>query len=210
MIITRAPVLVKPTVAPPSTVTLSLTNKNANVTISGGGLTATGNVGAPEDVAGIATAAILSGQKKYFEATLIAAGGGEIGLGFANSSFTYGDGNWLGIDGNSLATYGSGNTYTGGTQVAHLASCLVGQTMGIAIDRTANNSYWILNVSTNTWTPGTYDPATNTGGLDISAILGDLFPAYNVGYQGTTQNSYTFNFGASAFVLAPPSGFSAL
>lgn len=191
---------------PPAGATWSPTAKNANVTLSADKLTATVNVNGPADAAGLATLAITSGQKVYLEAILEAGSGGELGLGFGNASTNFADGQWLGIDGNSLCTFNGGNTYTGGAIVVHLASSSVGNRMGIAIDR-QNNSYWIINITTGGTFGGAYDPATNTGGLGISAILGDIFPGYNVSYAGGVQGSYTLVQPAS-YANAPPTGFT--
>ncbi|MEJ2435467.1 MAG: hypothetical protein P8Y53_20805, partial [Pseudolabrys sp.] len=61
-----------------------------------------------------------------------------------------------------------------------------------------NNGYW--NYSS------TADPATNSGGFDISAIMGlGVWPFVTSGVNGA---ACTFNFGDSAFAQAVPSGFT--
>lgn len=50
------------------------------------------------------------------------------------------------------------------------------------------------------------DPATNTGGIDLSAISGQTL--YATG-QGTGDALQTFNFGASSFSFSVPAGFTA-
>jgi hypothetical protein len=52
---------------------------------------------------------------------------------------------------------------------------------------------------------GNQNPATNTGGIDIST-MGDVYPAYNVRNTGS-GDMQTVSFGP-AFAFAPPAGFT--
>ena len=60
-----------------------------------------------------------------------------------------------------------------------------------------NSGYWNNSETAN--------PATNTGGIPISTLVGDV--VYPTG-QGTGDTIQTFNFGASAFSGTVPSGYS--
>lgn len=84
-----------------------------------------------------------------------------------------------------------------------------GQVIGVAVDL-VNNKLWYWSPANARWNGaaiGTQNPATNTGGLDISYITGAKFPGWT-GYNATGGDVCNANFGASAFQNPPPSGFS--
>jgi len=84
-----------------------------------------------------------------------------------------------------------------------------GVTVGIAVDLSANR-LWVWNPITVRWNgaaSGSQNPATGTGGYDISYITGAKFPAWS-GYNGPGGDVGIANFGASAFLNTLPSGFS--
>jgi hypothetical protein len=84
-----------------------------------------------------------------------------------------------------------------------------GPIIGVAVDLTANR-LWFWNPTAQRWNgaaSGTQNPATGTGGYDISYITGAKFPAWS-GFNGTNGDVCLANFGASAFQNALPSGFS--
>ena len=193
---------------PPAGATWSPTAKNANVTLSADKLTATVNAGGPNDAAGLATLAITSGQKVYLEAIRVSGGGGENGIGIGNSSVLFADGDWLGIDANSLCVFGNtGNLYTGGAQASAVSSFSSGQRVGIAIDNTANKKFWLINITAGGSFGGAYDPATNSGGF-VYSITGDLFAGYTVSTNSQTdQGAFQLILPAS-YVNAPPTGFT--
>lgn len=80
-----------------------------------------------------------------------------------------------------------------------------GQLIGYAIDLD-NKRAWLRLGGTGNWNNNiSANPATNTGGLNISG-LPDACPA---GYCAGAADVMTFNFGASAFTGTPPAGFNA-
>jgi hypothetical protein len=84
-----------------------------------------------------------------------------------------------------------------------------GNVVGMAID-IDNKRLWFRN-SAGTWigTSGTPDPATNTGGFDITLELyggGLIYPCV---FMLQNTEAFTANFGASGFTYTPPSGFTA-
>jgi hypothetical protein len=94
-----------------------------------------------------------------------------------------------------------------------------GDTIGIAVD-VDNLMIWVHGSSGSSmgasWNSDpTANPATNTGGIAFPA--GNIVPFMTFGQEpyslnnwngGLPGNMYTVNFGASAFVLTPPSGFT--
>lgn len=83
-----------------------------------------------------------------------------------------------------------------------------GAVIGMAIDLDNQRLWFTTNGVDWVGTSGTPNPATNTGGFDISVLLGHncrVYPAVNLIGAGT----YTANFGATSFTHAPPSGFTA-
>jgi hypothetical protein len=78
----------------------------------------------------------------------------------------------------------------------------------VAIDNTTNKKVW-LSLDGGSWNgSGTADPATNVGGIDTSS-LADIF-ACNAVWSPTGASACTANFGASAWVYTPPSGFTGI
>jgi len=76
-----------------------------------------------------------------------------------------------------------------------------------AVDLNARR-VWFSRVGSNWNNSGSADPATNTGGVDISALPSTLYPGCSV-YDVATPDKLTVNFGQLLFAGAIPSGFSA-
>jgi len=83
-------------------------------------------------------------------------------------------------------------------------------TIGIAVDLD-NDQIWFRYCPSGNWNnSGTANPATNTGGVNISALnTTTVSPA--IGFNGSASSGeiFTGNFGASTFSSAVPSGFNA-
>jgi hypothetical protein len=99
------------------------------------------------------------------------------------------------------------NGYTGSTT---MPSTTTGGVMCVAFD-TVNKLIWYRTGAANWNNSGSANPSTGTGGISINS---SLTGAYKIGV-GMVQNGaspagvFTFNFGASAFAEAVPSGFNA-
>ena len=81
-----------------------------------------------------------------------------------------------------------------------------GSVVGIAVDITGKLA-WLRIAPSGNWNgSGTANPATGTGGVNITSIsTGPLFPLF----AGASADAATANFGDSAFSGAVPSGFTA-
>lgn len=183
-------------------------NKNANVTLSNGNLTATASTLATSDSAGRATLAITTGQKIYWEVDCIAKSGtAEPGVGFCNASFTFGDGNYLGIDANSVCQFQSTSVWQNNGAIAHFTGFFAGDTIRFALHKTGASSIdlWIAIGNSDWNVPGSgSDPGTATTPLAIT-LSGDVYPAYNVDYSAPNATQFTLRTTA-AFTV--PSGFT--
>ena len=51
------------------------------------------------------------------------------------------------------------------------------------------------------------DPATNTGGIDISTLVGGSYYAFGQGGNSGGEDSMTANFGKSVYTQSVPRGF---
>jgi hypothetical protein len=81
-----------------------------------------------------------------------------------------------------------------------------GDTLCIAFDA-VNGLFWARINAGGQWNAGgAANPATGVGGINIAAISG---PQYPIGLLFSSGDKITANFGASAFVGAVPSGFTA-
>jgi hypothetical protein len=179
-------------------------DKSANVALSNGNLTAQGTTTSD---GGVRSTAARSSGKFYFEITWSSnAGGGNTGCGIATIAAVLSS---VGASAaNAALVFVSGNIYVNGSNVGSITMASAPFTICVAVDL-PNSRIWFRSGNGNWNNSGTANPATNTGGLDISA----LFPT-NAAYalmsvNGATIPTYTANFGATAFAQAVPSGFSA-
>lgn len=190
----------KASIIGPSSVLWDTATKHADVALSG-----TDNLIATLGGAGgayrttRANTGIADGDRKFFEITVNVKGSTSafaIGACLAAQSNTAYVGNAAGT---GFSYAGGGNVNRNGSVTSDGGGYLVGQTVTVAVDYGVNKkAYW--------WSPSngwrglagtTDDPATNAGGLDISAFTGTLFPAVSL---FTLNDQVTANFGHSAFV----------
>lgn len=193
--------------------------KNAAIALSVGNSTATSSAGSGSVNAGvIGTVAISATVKQYFEVTVSAGANQYFSVGVMNGSASL-SANLGATNGaawvNRLSTTVS-NVYRNGTNFVGPAYPLlsVGQVIRVAIDRASNKMWWAVNTVTwgagNTWMDGAgtfSDPATNTGGLDISAVTGTIYPAFSSAWTGDVA---VINGGAAGFAYSAPTGFTAI
>jgi hypothetical protein len=183
-------------------------NAGANITLSADKLTATAGATGWQSVRNTLS---HSSGKWYFEfscaATTPFAEWMIIGIGNASASMN----NWVGVDANGWSWFNnnghvqnnnttvlSGDTWPAASGTAH----------SVAVDLT-NNALWFYEPSQARWNAsGTANPATNTGGISISA--GTYFATYSGSTGGGAgSTAITLNVGATSFARTPPSGFSA-
>lgn len=169
--------------------------KNANVVLSGGNLTVTGN-----DAGGnnwVRSTSVQTG-KRYVEITATTVSNTVIGI--ANS----GPMTFPGADANSFGLFSSGAGSINGTFPSWAPSYASGNVVCMAVDLTAKLVWF--RVGAGNWNgSGTANPATATEGFDISAYTGS--PHYFI-VSGNQTHVATVNFGASAFAQTPPAGFT--
>lgn len=101
--------------------------------------------------------------------------------------------------------YNASNSGSGMTGPAN------GNIVGFAVDLD-NGKIWVRNATTapSSWfgAAGAGDPVAGTNGFSFTPFAAATFLAFTSNQNGTTQG-VTMNAGASAFVAAAPSGFSA-
>lgn len=186
--------------------------KSGFITLSSGDLTGTLGALGHNNYNNAGSIAGISGTSKGFFSVVAdnALSGGNWAVGVGNSSFlwtTVSGAAWLGINNNGIGFYPTGAVYRNGSSVLTWAAGLTaGAVYDTAVDF-ANARIWFRKNGGNWNNSGTADPATNTGGLDTSAITGTLYAAVTVFSNG---DQFTANFGASAWTYAPPSGFDGL
>jgi hypothetical protein len=184
-----------------------------SVTLSGGNLVAT-NTGttSADQGAKVAAANGKASGKHYFEMIWTTdAGGGNTGFGVGTTASTY-----TAMGGNATTgdmLFRSGTVYSNGSVAGgYFATRTSGQTMGVAVDLD-NRKIWFRNTPSGNWN-GTInagaggDPVAGTFGVTIPA--GTIVPFLTFGgTSGVANNILTANFGATAFLGAVPSGFTA-
>lgn len=198
--------VVRPQIA--SFTTWDSSKKSANITLSGGNLTATNSDAINYNSVG-SIASFTTGAKRYWEITIGGAfTSGANGFGFGNASFTWTPASgtiYLGHS-NSAGFWNDG-VYIGTSLVLSWSSGFTSSSViGIAVDFNNTRAWW--RVGAGNWNnSGTANPATNTGGVDISSVTGALFAGWT---SYGVSDVVTANFGGSAFANAAPSGFTGI
>lgn len=170
-----------------------LTRSNGNLTITGGD---SNSLHAASDT-------ICSAGKVYFETTIVAANTGPA-VGVAIAAWPAGGAaNYLG-DSGSAGYWADSSIGINGTWTA-LTTFGAATVVCVAVDLGARK-LWFRRGALGQWNDNSasHNPATGTGGYDISALSGALRIAFD-GFE--TANSVTLNAGASAFTGTLPSGF---
>lgn len=173
--------------------------------LSGGNLTinATANNGKP--TGGRSIAAVIVGQKKYFEYTLVFSGQDNVDVGIASSDMNLDHGGQAGqhllLYWINDGIYDDSNTVETGFSNSQPSPTIV----RVAVSKVSNRVWFAVNGSV--WNnDGSADPALNIGGYDISA-----FPdVYAIGQSWVIGDTVTANFGAIPFAYPAPAGFGGL
>lgn len=175
-----------------------------NATVTNGNLTVTAT-GSSSGCFGLASDALSAG-KFYFEVDLVSAAAGNECWGIAFSGATFTGLGTSGADGAINYDGFSGEIFVNSSHTNNTGfTGAANDIRAVAIDFT-NNLIWFKDLTNSgSWNgSGTADPATGAGGLAIPSGK-SWFPA---GVTDTGTQSMTFNFGASAFTGAVPSGFT--
>ena len=160
------------------------------ITLSNSNLTATAEaqIFGTDGTTALTNKIIKKGEKKIFSMTIdtYAPYEGYTGVGIANASFPvyY----YLGEDVNSIGLYDGGECYTNDDSVGEIDVQFDsdGSVVTVAVDR-ENDLIW-FKVGNGYWNgDSSQNPATTAGGIDISSVLGDVYPGacpyYNEGTE---------------------------
>jgi hypothetical protein len=150
--------------------------------------------------------------KVYFEGTFTELNNtADTGIGILTSAVTGGAShlaNWLGSSslGASLGWYPDGKVWFNNALLTTIQTYTELDTLCVAVDFT-NNRIWFRTNGGNWNNSGTANPATNTGGLDISTrdTTTGFHPAVNLRID---SDSFTFNLGSTVYQQTVPSGFT--
>jgi hypothetical protein len=172
-----------------------------NISLSNANLTATAATAAQAQVR--ASTSRASG-KYYFEVTC----GGTIqnsAVGVSTSApggttLAFSQGSFVNVANGAIFIGGASSGFsTGGAFVAGDVACIALDLGSKRVWFRRNNGLWENS--------GTDNPATNTGGLDVSAYFASA-AAFPIVTFTSTGLSHTGNFGATSFAYSAPSGFS--
>lgn len=170
------------------------------VTLSGGNLVAT----SASPNGGVRGAGGLSSGKYYFEFAYTTINTNGFGTGIALASATV-----VGTSGTGIVSINrtTGQIVVNGTGSGIALGIINPATIvGIAVDLTSK-LIWFRFAPAGNWNNNVANnPATGAGGVNIATIsTGPLYPIF----YGQLNDKCTANFGATAFVGAVPSGFTA-
>ena len=180
------------------TTTWNPADKSADVTLSGGNLTAA-NDGSSSNETAVRAIANHSTGKYYYEVTINTAGAG-VGVGFCDSTEDLDSVSFLGGSASGCAMYTAGSVFPSGGDLGGFTN---GDVVCVAIDMSTKMVWWRTNAGDWNNNPAA-NPAAGTNGFDGSAMGTPIYPCVDL--EGATD-SITANFGGSAYAQAPPSGF---
>ena len=179
------------------TATWSPTDKNANIILSGGDLTATTNIAGSWD--SVRSNLSVGAGKWYFEITVDNAPDGFIEIGIADSGVSLSG--EPGADPDGYAYVGiSGYIMNNGSSVPYGDTFATGDIISTAINMDTGKLWWGKN---GVW-QASGDPAAGTN-EGYSGISGSFFAILCLNFAGRAA---TANFGASAFTYTVPTGFN--
>jgi hypothetical protein len=193
----------------------------AAVTLSGGNLVAT-NTGTTSTSQGahVAAASGKTSGKFYVEFTVTNyAGGAGVGFGIGTTPSIYSDMSTFSTHGNMIFVVGHNgagpiwsDTNNSGLNLGRALA--TGDVIGVALDLTIRKAWFRISPS-GLWNnvPG-HDPTNPVSGGGFGVPAGTIVPFVTFGSSfsgaaGVSGNVITANFGASSFVGAVPSGYTA-
>jgi hypothetical protein len=187
------------------TTTWNPSDKATSVTLSNDSLTFVSGWLAYNGVRAVASA--LSG-KKYWEltATKISTAPAAIFEGIASASFAAGGPAFLGGNSDGIGWAGDGKVWINNAVVATIQGWQQNDLLSFAVDLGSKRIWFRTNAGNWNNNPAS-DPATNAGGIDISALVGGPYYAFGQGGNSGQEDSLTANFGKSPYAHSVPSGF---
>jgi hypothetical protein len=192
-----------PLAAEPSSTTWDPADAQASAFIySNGDLTVTDNTGGAGR--GVHSTSGQTSGKWYWEVVLDnqTGGGGTVFAGLADSGLI----NFLGLAANEISIGNSDNVYIANSGQGSIGTWEEPAGNASFAWDADNEKLWI-RVDGGQWNgnAGSNDPATNTGGYDISSFTGPLYAAIST---FTDPDALTGKFSSSSWSHAAPSGFS--
>ena len=187
-----------------TTTTWNPADKAASIDLSSGNLTFKLNANGYYGVRSVASA---STGKKYWElaANTIVSPLFGIVEGIVNGAFpTNGGGFNLGSTLDGIGWTGDGRIILNDAVVATIQGWQQGNVLSFALDLDNKKIWFRTNAGAWNNNPAN-DPATNTGGIDISTLAGGPYFPFGQGFSG--RDTFTANFGGSAYTHSMPSGF---
>lgn len=179
--------------------TINPADKSADITLLNGNLTGQRT---SLGVAWVSARAVTSfNSGKYYFQTTPALVSSRVMVGIAQSGLSLA--NFCGSSATSWGYDSAGDIYNNNASIAVYPSYTTNDVIGIAVDLT-NNKIWFRKNTGNWNNSGSANPATNVGGLAISA--GTYFPTISIAGMSDRQ---TVAFGSAGDDLHPvwPSAF---
>lgn len=192
-------------------VTFNPSDETANIALSNGNLTATGNNGSSNPQ--IRSNVGLSSGKVHFEiiVTTMPSENGNLGFGIASASHNMTT-KYCGQDTTSLCIYDSGSYYLNGSHTLFSRPFMhQGDVIAIEIDFGAQ-LIWFKNVTDSSYwnNSSSANPTTDTGGISIAGLTGA--PYYIIYDAGDNSDAITLNVGenplTAPYGLTPSTGFT--
>jgi hypothetical protein len=183
--------------------------KGANITLSGGNLTAALSTNTfYANLFGNGSG--KSSGKYYFEVTLTAVNLDGQGVGFGDGTVTTNE--LIGSQTTSVTWKFSNGEIRRANPLTTIYTAAAGDIVAVAVDFDAKLIWYRKKTggTTNNWNnSGTANPATGVGGIDVTAGIGDPFtgPFWPMFTMEITGDNITANFGGSAYAMTAPSGF---
>ena len=175
-------------------------------TLTNYNLTATLNAAIGGNFGGARSASAKTSGKYYFEVTVLNTRSNADNIGILSTAGSFND---LSTMTNATVAAPNGSVASqGGTPIsagAGIGSWVAGDVIGCAIDLD-NKRAWFRRNAGNWNGNASYNPATNTGGVNTTS----LSTAPVIGFGGGAQivgKSYAANFGMTAYAQTPPAGF---
>ena len=191
---------------PPVTYPTWSTTDFVFVTLTNSNLTATSNSGTQNaGVRAASSKATSTSGKFYLEFTVTTWAQASTGVGLSLAATPLGN-LWNAPTG-CVMVYRNGTVYLNGSPIGtSLGTRASGNVIGLAVDL-GLNQVWFRVAPAGNWNgSGTANPATPLGGHSLTPIAGALFPAFGC---AVINERVMANFGATAFVGAVPSDFTA-
>lgn len=176
-------------------ITWNPSDKSANITLSNGNLTANATLAN----VGVRSVAGKSSGKWYWEIKVTAGGSAQNMVGIGNSAAALGS---PGMDANGWGYKNSGEKYNSGAGFSYGSAWGSLDVISVALDMD-NGKVWVAK--NGTWQSG--NPAAGTDMMYIG-LTGTMYAMWGTGEAGSL--TAVANFGATAFVYTPPTGFGGL